>query len=193
MDCLLSGYRRDRPTPGDRHHTTNYNPADRWFQNLNWWLSSDHGRLWDGDDDGEIGSFLGYSSRWYLSLFFPFTGFVLVFAFFFRSFFFSFSLLQRILLFNRFLFLVIRLRVAFIAPAYIGPMILSGKNLSKEQMDAMNPSELHNYLLEEAASVKMPYLVLGLIILAVAAADTAVGLGLFILYYKSTTLTTIIV
>lgn len=57
---------------------------------------------------------------------------------------------------------------AFIAPAYIGPMILSGKNLTQEQMDAMNPSELHTYLLEEAASVKMPYLVLGLIILAVA-------------------------
>lgn len=57
---------------------------------------------------------------------------------------------------------------AYIAPAYIGPMILSGKNLTQTEMDAMNSSELHNYLLEEAASVKMPYLVLGLIILAVA-------------------------
>jgi FHS family L-fucose permease-like MFS transporter len=57
---------------------------------------------------------------------------------------------------------------AFIAPAYIGPMILSGKNLTKVQIDAMAPAELHAYLLEEAASVKMPYLVLGLIILAVA-------------------------
>lgn len=57
---------------------------------------------------------------------------------------------------------------AYIAPAYIGPMILSGKNLTQEQTDAMNASELHAYLLEEAASVKMPYLVLGLIILAVA-------------------------
>ncbi|MFV8326596.1 L-fucose:H+ symporter permease [Flavobacterium sp. ZS1P14] len=57
---------------------------------------------------------------------------------------------------------------AFIAPAYIGPMILSGKNLSKTEMDAMAPSELHTYLLAEAASVKMPYLILGLIILAVA-------------------------
>jgi FHS family L-fucose permease-like MFS transporter len=57
---------------------------------------------------------------------------------------------------------------AFIAPAYIGPMILSGKNLTKVQIDAMAPAELHTYLLEEAASVKMPYLVLGLIILAVA-------------------------
>jgi FHS family L-fucose permease-like MFS transporter len=57
---------------------------------------------------------------------------------------------------------------AYIAPAFIGPMILSGKNLTQVQMDAMNPSELHAYLLEEAASVKMPYLILGLIILAVA-------------------------
>lgn len=57
---------------------------------------------------------------------------------------------------------------AFIAPAYIGPMILSGKNLTQAQMDAMAPAELHAYVLEEAASVKMPYLVLGLIILAVA-------------------------
>lgn len=57
---------------------------------------------------------------------------------------------------------------AYIAPAYIGPMILSGKNLTQTEQDAMNSSELHAYLLEEAASVKMPYLVLGLIILAVA-------------------------
>ncbi|SHG57047.1 L-fucose:H+ symporter permease [Flavobacterium aquidurense] len=57
---------------------------------------------------------------------------------------------------------------AFIAPAYVGPMILSGKNLTKAQMDAMAPAELHAYVLEEAASVKMPYLILGLIILAVA-------------------------
>jgi FHS family L-fucose permease-like MFS transporter len=57
---------------------------------------------------------------------------------------------------------------AFIAPAYIGPMILSGKNLTKMETDAMSPTELHAYLLNEAASVKIPYLVLGLIILAVA-------------------------
>jgi len=57
---------------------------------------------------------------------------------------------------------------AFIAPAYIGPIILSGKNLTQAQMDAMAPAQLHAYVLEEAASVKMPYLILGLIILAVA-------------------------
>lgn len=57
---------------------------------------------------------------------------------------------------------------AYIAPAYVGPMILSGKNLTKDQTDAMSQTELHAYLLNEASSVKMPYLVLGLIILAVA-------------------------
>lgn len=57
---------------------------------------------------------------------------------------------------------------AFIAPTVIGPMILSGKNLSKVEIDAMAPAQLHAYLLEEAASVKMPYLILGLIILTVA-------------------------
>lgn len=57
---------------------------------------------------------------------------------------------------------------AFIAPAYIGPMILSGKNLAKAELDAMTPAALHAHILEEAASVKMPYLILGLIILSVA-------------------------
>ncbi len=57
---------------------------------------------------------------------------------------------------------------AFIAPAYIGPMILSGKNLAKAELDAMTPAALHAHVLEEAASVKMPYLILGLIILSVA-------------------------
>ena len=57
---------------------------------------------------------------------------------------------------------------AFIAPAYIGPMILSGKNLTQAEIDAMSPSALHAHILEEAASVKMPYLILGLIILSVA-------------------------
>lgn len=57
---------------------------------------------------------------------------------------------------------------AFVAPTFIGPMILSGKNLSKSEMAAMAPAELQSYLATEAASVKMPYLILGLIILAVA-------------------------
>ena len=59
---------------------------------------------------------------------------------------------------------------AFLAPAFIGPMILSGKNLTRAQMDGMDPDSLHAYLVSEASSVKMPYLILGLIILAVAVA-----------------------
>jgi FHS family L-fucose permease-like MFS transporter len=57
---------------------------------------------------------------------------------------------------------------AFIAPVYIGPMILSGKNLTKAETDTMAATELHAYLLAEAASVKIPYFILGLIILTVA-------------------------
>ena len=59
---------------------------------------------------------------------------------------------------------------AFLAPTYIGPMILSGKNLTQSQMNAMDPESLHAYLVSEASSVKLPYLILGLIILAVAVA-----------------------
>ena len=57
---------------------------------------------------------------------------------------------------------------AYIAPAYIGPLILSNKNLTQAQMDSMPHDQLQAYLAGEAASVKMPYLILGLIILAVA-------------------------
>ncbi|HEY5368747.1 MAG TPA: L-fucose:H+ symporter permease [Hanamia sp.] len=57
---------------------------------------------------------------------------------------------------------------AFLAPAFIGPLILSGKELSKDTLDAMSPEHLHEYLLNEAASVKMPYLILGIVIFLVA-------------------------
>jgi FHS family L-fucose permease-like MFS transporter len=57
---------------------------------------------------------------------------------------------------------------AFIAPAYIGPMILSDKNYTQTQIEAMTPAVKHAYLVSEADSVKMPYLILGIIILAVA-------------------------
>jgi FHS family L-fucose permease-like MFS transporter len=57
---------------------------------------------------------------------------------------------------------------AFIAPAYIGPMILSDKNYTQTQIEAMAPALRHTYLVSEAESVKMPYLILGLIILVVA-------------------------
>ena len=57
---------------------------------------------------------------------------------------------------------------AFIAPTYIGPLILSGKTLSAAEQSAMSPEQLHAYFSMEAGSVKMPYLVLGIIILVVA-------------------------
>ena len=57
---------------------------------------------------------------------------------------------------------------AFIAPTVVGPMILSGKNLTESEMGSMSAVELNTYLASEAASVKMPYLILGLIIFVVA-------------------------
>ena len=57
---------------------------------------------------------------------------------------------------------------AFIAPTYIGPLILSGKTLSAAEQAGMSPEQLHAYFSLEASSVKMPYLVLGIIILVVA-------------------------
>lgn len=57
---------------------------------------------------------------------------------------------------------------AFIAPTFVGPMILSGKNYTESEMANMPTVELNNYLASEAASVKMPYLILGLIIFVVA-------------------------
>jgi len=57
---------------------------------------------------------------------------------------------------------------AFIAPAYIGKIILSGKELTEQQIAAMSTEQLHVYLSGEAASVKIPYLILGIIILLVA-------------------------
>jgi len=57
---------------------------------------------------------------------------------------------------------------AFVAPNYIGKMILSGKELTAAQQQAMSPEQLNAYLSNEAASVKGPYLVLGIIIFIVA-------------------------
>jgi len=57
---------------------------------------------------------------------------------------------------------------AYIAPTFIGPMILSGKNLSEIELENLPVDALKGYLSMEASSVKMPYLVLGVIILLVA-------------------------
>lgn len=55
-----------------------------------------------------------------------------------------------------------------IAPVIGGEFILSGKSLSEAERAAMSTAELNNFLAAEAESVKMPYLILGIIILLVA-------------------------
>ena len=57
----------------------------------------------------------------------------------------------------------------FVAPIFGGKFILSGIEYTKEQTDAMSATNLALYLQSEADRVKMPYLILGLIILAIAA------------------------
>ncbi|MXO04720.1 L-fucose:H+ symporter permease [Flavobacterium sp. HBTb2-11-1] len=57
---------------------------------------------------------------------------------------------------------------AMVAPIVGSLFILSGTNHTKEQMDAMPEAEKAAYLLGEAASVKMPYIVLGSILVLVA-------------------------
>jgi len=55
-----------------------------------------------------------------------------------------------------------------VAPMIGGRFILSGTNLSDAQRAAMTPQALNAYLASEAATVKGPYLTLGIIILVVA-------------------------
>lgn len=55
-----------------------------------------------------------------------------------------------------------------LAPIIGGEFILSGKNLTDAQKAAMTPEALDAYLAAEAATVKGPYLILGIIILTVA-------------------------
>jgi MFS transporter, FHS family, L-fucose permease len=53
---------------------------------------------------------------------------------------------------------------AFLAPVIGGKLILSGNNFTDEQLSAMLPEDKKAYLIEEASSVKGPYLVLGILI-----------------------------
>jgi MFS transporter, FHS family, L-fucose permease len=53
---------------------------------------------------------------------------------------------------------------AFLAPVIGGKFILSGTSYTEEQLAAMLPEDKKAYLIEEAASVKGPYLVLGILI-----------------------------
>ncbi len=57
---------------------------------------------------------------------------------------------------------------AFLAPLVGGAFILSGKTLTPAQEHAMSPAQLNTYLNKEASSVQVPYIVIGLVVLAVA-------------------------
>jgi FHS family L-fucose permease-like MFS transporter len=57
---------------------------------------------------------------------------------------------------------------AFLAPLLGGQFILSGKNLTAEQEASMTPEALSAYLDHEAASVQVPYIIIGSVVLLVA-------------------------
>ncbi|MCF6403635.1 L-fucose:H+ symporter permease [Chitinophaga filiformis] len=57
---------------------------------------------------------------------------------------------------------------AMIAPILGAKFILSGTELSKEQITAMSPDALQQYLIGEASTVKVPYLVIGIVVLLIA-------------------------
>jgi FHS family L-fucose permease-like MFS transporter len=58
---------------------------------------------------------------------------------------------------------------AFIAPIIGGQVILSGIEHSKEELQQMDPATLSAYLDSEAATVKIPYLVIGAIVFVLLA------------------------
>ena len=57
---------------------------------------------------------------------------------------------------------------AMVAPLIGGLFILSVKSHTKEELAAMTEAGRNNYFLEEAASVKTPYITLGIILLVIA-------------------------
>lgn len=57
---------------------------------------------------------------------------------------------------------------AMIAPILGAKFILSGTELSKEQLSAMSPDALQQYLIGEASTVKIPYLVIGVVVVLIA-------------------------
>lgn len=57
---------------------------------------------------------------------------------------------------------------AFLAPLIGGRFILSGKNVSASEQQAMGPGQFEAYLKEEASSVQAPFLIIGGIVLLVA-------------------------
>jgi FHS family L-fucose permease-like MFS transporter len=56
---------------------------------------------------------------------------------------------------------------AFVAPLIGGQFILSGIEHSKEEFSQMSPQQLSAYLQSEADTVKLPYLVIGIVVLIV--------------------------
>jgi L-fucose:H+ symporter permease len=57
---------------------------------------------------------------------------------------------------------------AFIAPLIGGAFILSGNELSTEQLAALPAEQVQGFYAQEAAAVKLPYLLIGLLVAAVA-------------------------
>jgi len=57
---------------------------------------------------------------------------------------------------------------AFLAPLMGGAFILSGKTLSEQEQQTMSAQQLNDYLAEEAGSVQIPFLVIGVVVLIVA-------------------------
>jgi FHS family L-fucose permease-like MFS transporter len=55
-----------------------------------------------------------------------------------------------------------------LAPLIGGEFILSGTTLDNNALSAMNPQQLSTYLDAEASSVKLPYLIIGLVVLLIA-------------------------
>jgi len=58
---------------------------------------------------------------------------------------------------------------AMVGPILGSKFILTGTELTKEQMAAMSPEALQQYLVGEASTVKIPYLVIGIVVLLIAA------------------------
>lgn len=58
---------------------------------------------------------------------------------------------------------------AFVGPVIGARFILSGTEHTEQQLNAMPAAELQQYLASEAATVKIPYLVIGVVVLLVAA------------------------
>lgn len=57
---------------------------------------------------------------------------------------------------------------AFIAPIIGGMFILSGVEHTSAELEAFSPDQLQTYLLSEASTVKIPYLLIGLVVLLLA-------------------------